>query len=104
MPTAGWARRGRVDLPRAGIDLAESLRQIRAPLLVLYGEADKLAKRRGTEVAAQAVKSAYVRTLGLEGHGHLELTMGLHAEVIAGHIAALMLHVRRSRGSVFLPR
>ena len=99
---AGWVRGGAVTFPRAGVDLRDALGRIEVPLLVLYGEADKLANRRGTEPAVRMVKSEYRRWHGLSGHGHLELTMGLQTDVIASHIGDLMRYVRERRPG-FLP-
>lgn len=94
---AGWVRTGRVVCERAGVDIRASLSKIRVPTLVLYGEADKLANRKGTEAVVREIASDYRRWIGVPGNGHLELTMGLDVGSICGHIQELMLHVRSGR-------
>lgn len=74
---ARWFDTGRFDA-ESGLDYLAAMRAIRAPTLLVAGNADRLATPAAV-FAAQAALGGPVETFVAEGFGHGDLTVGLRA-------------------------
>jgi pimeloyl-ACP methyl ester carboxylesterase len=73
---ARWIRQKELKCPRSLFDFRESFNRIRIPLVVAYGSADILAGEDSTRMAFEKAGSDYLIWKRLEGHGHIDLTVG----------------------------
>jgi pimeloyl-ACP methyl ester carboxylesterase len=61
---------------RSGFDFRAGLKRIRIPTTVCYGDEDMLAGRDSTAPAFEENGSDYVIWKRLQGHSHIDLTIG----------------------------
>jgi hypothetical protein len=102
---ARWIRNGEMKCYRTGFDYQAAFHRIEAPLVILYGELDKIGSRRSTGPVAGAASSEYRVWKALRENSHLELTMGADVGESCAAIRDLVLYVReRERAAVPAPR
>ena len=73
---ARWIRRKELKCPRSLFDFQQSFSRITIPMVVAYGSGDILAGENSTRMAFENAASQYIIWKRLEGHGHIDLTIG----------------------------
>lgn len=102
---ARWVRHGEMVCYRTGFDYQKNFHRIQAPLVILYGDRDKIGSRRSTFAVARGAGSEYRVWRALRENSHLELTMGADVQESCAAVRDLVAFVRaHERSGVPAPR
>jgi pimeloyl-ACP methyl ester carboxylesterase len=91
---ARWIRNGEMKCYRTGFDYQKGFSRIAIPLVILYGELDKIGSRSSTAAVAKGAASEYRVWRSVRDNSHLELTMGADVGVSCEAICDLVRYAR----------
>lgn len=91
---ARWITHDEMRCYRDGFDYKLGMRDLRAPLAVVYGAFDKLASEQSTRTIFRSAKSEYLVRCRVDDNSHLEMTMGNDVDRICRVVFELVQWVK----------